>query len=78
MFGLGGEKGKKADLIFDLEQEVQDTAYHKQLIKIVEDRAQQIKGILRAGADKETYGSLGTLLHGYVALLKVIGRIRKV
>ena len=76
MFGLEGDKKKSGkDFVFDLESEIMDVNRYKELVDNVEKRTRKIKGLLRKGIKKEEYGQLGLLLAGYVALLKVVGRI---
>ena len=74
MFGL--EKKPRALFEFDLEKEVKgDPAKRQQLVKAVEEKIQEIKGLLRQGASSEDFDQYGVLLHGYAALQKVLGRI---
>jgi len=76
MFGLEGDKKKSGkEFVFDLESEIKDVNKYKELVDTVEKRTRRIKNMLRKGIKKEEYGQLGILLAGYVALLKVVGRI---
>ena len=77
MFGLEGDKKKDAEFVFDLEQEAKDLGRYRELIETIEKRSQEIKEILRKGVEKEDYNTFGVLLHGYAALLRVLGRINK-
>lgn len=74
MFGL--EKKPRAPFEFDLEQELRkDPAKARELLKTVETKIQEIKGILRQGAESKDFDSYGILLHGYAALQKVLTKI---
>lgn len=78
MFGLEDQKNKEnsKDFMFDLEQELQDKKKNKAHKKLVEERIQQIKAILRSGSVKEEFDQFGILLHGYTSLLKVMTRFK--
>lgn len=78
MFGLESDKGKKKSeaFVFDLEQELRDVKKQKEILEKIQDRLQQVKTVLRSGESKEEYNRLGTLLHGYTSLLKVITRVK--
>lgn len=78
MFGLEDQKnkGKSKDFMFDLEMELADKKENKAKKKLVEDRIQQIKAILRSGSVKEEFDQFGILLHGYTSLLKVMTRFK--
>lgn len=78
MFGLEDQKNKEnsKDFMFDLEQELQDKRKNKAHKKLVEERIQQIKAILRSGSVKEEFDQFGILLHGYTSLLKVMTRFK--
>jgi hypothetical protein len=67
MFGLGKDKKAEGAFTFVLEKEMQDPKNYQEYIR----------EILRKGADKKLYEEMGILLHGYAALLKVIGKMRK-
>lgn len=77
MFGLEGQKkGKGEELLFDIEKEIrEDPSKARELKQLIESRIQKIKEVLRTGDDKEIFDRLGTLLHGYNALLKVFARV---
>ena len=71
MFGF--EKKKKPIMFeFDLEKELKDDTRQKELMQKTETRIHDIKNSLRQGSDPESFGQLGTLLHGYSALLKIL------
>lgn len=76
MFGLEDHKKKKTvkAFVFDLEKDLKDKHKLKELRKMVEDRIQDIKKILRSGENKEEFDQFGVLLHGYTSFLKVISR----
>lgn len=78
MFGLEDQKNKGSgkDFMFDLEQELQDKKKNKAHKKLVEERIQQVKTILRSGSVKEEFDQFGILLHGYTSLLKVMTRFK--
>ena len=76
MFGL--EKKGRELFEFDLEKELKaNPSKIKELLKTVEDRIHEIKGVLRQGAQSEDFDKLGVLLHGYAALQRVLNRIAK-
>lgn len=78
MFGL--EDGKKEDgklFRFDLEKDLKDSKKAQEIKKTIRERMLQIKSVLREGESQEEFDRLGTLLHGYVSLLKVISRIEQ-
>ncbi|MGC1877758.1 MAG: DUF5398 family protein [Rhabdochlamydiaceae bacterium] len=74
MFGL--EKKGKPLFEFDLEKELKSNpSKAKDLLKTVDGRIQEIKNILRQGAESEDFDKFGILLHGYAALQKVLTKI---
>ena len=74
MFGL--EKKPKNFFEFDLEKEIKkDAKYAKKIKEGVEARIHELKADLRKGSGSEDFDNIGTLLHGYVAMQKVVGRI---
>ena len=74
MYGL--EKKGKAPFEFDLEKELKaNPTKIKDLLKVCEERIQEIKNLLRQGSDSSDYDNYGILLHGYAALQKVLTRI---
>ena len=76
MFGLEGQKKKKSteEFIFELEKEFKDPAKRREIQQRIEKRLQKIKDLLRTGYDQEEFNRLGSLLHGYNSLLKVMSR----
>ena len=65
MYGL--EKQPKEIFEFDLQKEIQTLA---------EERVQEIKKELRAGANEKEFSRLNVLLQGYTALQKVLKRVK--
>ena len=71
MFGL--EKGKKKEFkFFDLEKDLESTTKSQDLRKKAEEHVQELKGLIRKGADSKEFEELGILLHGYSALMKIL------
>lgn len=74
MFGL--EKEPKEPFLFDLEEDLKkDPAKAKAMMQEIETRIAEIKNLLRQGAETEDFDQYGILLHGYVALKKVLTRM---
>ena len=76
MFGM--ERGKKQPVDafeFDLEADLKDPGKLKATKEQVEERIAQLKTELRQGGDKENFDRAQTLLHGYLAIQKVLTRI---
>lgn len=74
MFGM--EKQPKAPFEFALEEELKSTpAKKKALLEEADACTQEIKSILRNGADTKDFDDYGILLHGYSALQKVVNKI---
>lgn len=74
MFGL--EKKDKPLFEFDLEKELKkEPGKAKELLKKTETALQEIKSMLRKGAENEDFENYGRLLHGYAALQRVLTRI---
>jgi hypothetical protein len=74
MFGL--EKKGKPPFEFDLEKEVKgNPSKAKDLLKVCEERIQELKSLLRQGANTADYDNYGILLHGYAALQKVLTKL---
>lgn len=76
MFGLENQKKKKKSepFVFELEKELKNAKKQQEIKKGVEAKVQKLKEFLRDGENKEEYDSLGSLLYGYTALLKVFSR----
>lgn len=79
MFGMEGTKKKKKveEYSFDLENELKDPGKLRALKERVEERIQQLKTLLRQGEDKNTFDQVQSLLHGYLAVQKVIQRVNR-
>ncbi len=79
MFGMdsGKKKKKAAEISFDLEQDLKDPGKLRAMKEQVEERITQLKGILRHGEDKKVFDQAQTLLHGYLAVQKVIQRVNR-
>ncbi|CDZ80872.1 hypothetical protein BN1013_01395 [Candidatus Rubidus massiliensis] len=77
MFGLEKQKkpgGKSDEFLYELEKELKHPVKRNTIKKKVESRIQQIKSALRGGIEQEDYDQLNTILRGYEAILKMIGR----
>lgn len=78
MFGLSDNKKKKAEpFVFELEKELKDPAKYKEIVSLLNDRMQKIKGVLREGIDQESLDQLGMIMQGYDAIFKVVARCLK-
>lgn len=77
MFGMesGSKKAPVETFEFDLEADLKDPGKLKATKEQVEERIQQLKTELRKGEDKEAFDKAQTLLHGYLAIQKVLGRV---
>jgi len=82
MFGLEQGKGKgkgKRDLFeFDLEKDLKNDPKKAQAISNqIDEKVKWLKEELRKGTATEDFETCGTLLHGYVAMQKVINRVEQ-
>ncbi len=79
MFGMGSDKKKNkvAEINFDLEDELKDPGKLRAYKEKIEERVVQLKSMLRQGEDKKVFDQTQTLLHGYLALQKVIQRANR-
>jgi hypothetical protein len=79
MFGMKDDKKKKkmADYSFDLEEDLKDPGKLRATKERVEERITQLKTMLRQGEDKQSFDQVQTLLHGYLAVQKVIQRTNR-
>ncbi len=77
MFGLGKEKKGPAfaEWEFDLEKELKDAGAMRKQKEEINQRTQELKTMFRQGEDQKSFDETQTLLHGYLAAQKVIGRI---
>ncbi len=72
MYGMNEGKGRKK-FAFDLEVEIEKNPHRrKELLEKAASRAHEIKTALREGSNENEFEPLGTLLHGYTALQKVL------
>ncbi|MCP5469552.1 MAG: DUF5398 family protein [Chlamydiales bacterium] len=78
MFGMeSGKKKKMADFTFDLENDIKDPGKLRALKEQVEERIGQLKNMLRGGGEKAEFDDAQTLLHGYLAVQKVLQRVNR-
>jgi hypothetical protein len=78
MFGMdSGKKKQVAGYSFDLEQDLKDPGKLRAMKEKIEERINQLKGQLRLGEDKKSFDQVQTLLHGYLAVQKVIQRVNR-
>ncbi|SCA63268.1 Uncharacterized protein CPn_0711/CP_0035/CPj0711/CpB0738 [Chlamydiales bacterium SCGC AG-110-P3] len=76
MFGLGSEKDdSKSEFLFDLERDVKNVDRYKEIIDTIDQRTSVIKELMRTGEKKEAFAKLAMVLHGYIAVLKVLARV---
>lgn len=76
MYGLEKKPGERFE--FDLEKEIKkDPIQGKKILEKAEHRMQEIKKLLREGANEKDFDKLGILLHGYSALQKVLKKVAK-
>jgi hypothetical protein len=74
MYGLG--KDEKKGFEFDLEKDLKNNPQKaKEIMKSAEAHVQELKGMLRGGSKGPEFDQLGTLLHGYTALQKVLSKL---
>ena len=74
MYGM--EKKGKAPFEFDLEKDLHsDPSKGREIIKKVDERVLELKGLLRQGSASADFEKYGTLLHGYTALQKVLSKV---
>lgn len=74
MFGM--EKKPKGPFAFDLEEDLhKDPKKAKALQKEINERTEELKNLLRQGAETEDFDDYGVLLHGYAALRKVLKKV---
>ncbi len=78
MFGLGGQKKKKGQEVhFDLEEDLKDPIKLRALKEKIDARSKQLKDQLRQGENKKVFDQAQTLLHGYLAVQKVLERVNR-
>lgn len=71
------QEEKTGRALFDLEKDMQDLYKAQEIQSGVQEKAQKITATLREGLDKESFEKHQTLLAGYLALQKVLGRINR-
>jgi D-hexose-6-phosphate mutarotase len=76
MFGLEShsESKNKKTFVFELEKEFKDPDLQKKIRERILDQLQLIKKQLHEGKEQDAFNVLGTVLHGYIAVLKVLDR----
>lgn len=74
MFGM--EKKEDTSFEYDLEKDLKSEKGDV-IIQEIEEKIKSVENQLRAGAGKEAYTQLSTLLKGYEALLLVSQTVRK-
>ncbi len=79
MFGMQSDKKKNkvADYSFDLEEDLKDPGKLRAMKEQVEVRISELKKMLREGKDQKSFDQTQTLLHGYLALQKVMQRVNR-
>jgi len=78
MFGLNSDKkgkGQKPLFKFPLETDLEDEKKCKKMMEHTEKQILDIKKQIKEGASSDEYEHLGTLLHAYSALLKIINKL---
>lgn len=74
MFDL--EKKPKEPFSFDFEKEMKENPEKaKKMLSIVQERMNDLKNMLRQGAETDDFDEYGVMLHGYAALERVLKRI---
>ena len=71
------KKGKTPEWTFDLEKDLKDPAKLKKTKDDLSNQIQALKNMLRLGEAKGTFDAAQTLLQGYLAVQKIIGRIER-
>jgi len=75
MFDLTKQKKSAVeDWLFDIEIDFKEPTKRKALKEQIDTRVQQLKTLLRQGEDKTLFDKTQTLLHGYLAMQKVLER----
>ncbi|MCH9611143.1 MAG: hypothetical protein S4CHLAM81_14830 [Chlamydiales bacterium] len=79
MFGMesGKQKKKMADFVFDLEADLKDPGKQRAVKEQVEARIAQLKNMLRSGGEQKEFDQVQALLHGYLAIQKVMQRVNR-
>lgn len=78
MFGMeSGKQKKMADFVFDLEADLKDPGKLRAMKEQIESRIAQLKAQLRSGGEQKDFDEAQTLLHGYLAVQKVMQRVNQ-
>ena len=79
MFGIKKESSGDStnDYKFDFEVDLENPATLRAKNEEVEARILQLKKLLREGGDKKSFEDAQALLHAYLAVQKVMGRINQ-
>lgn len=79
MFNMenSAKEEKSSRPLFDLERDMQDLNHAQEIKSEVQDKVHKLTMFLREGADKKSFEQQQTLLAGYLALQKVLGRINR-
>jgi hypothetical protein len=78
MFGLNKNKKDKSSkpfFKFPLETDLEDEDKLKVMMENAEAQILALKKTIKDGASPEEYEKIGTLLHAYSALLKILNRV---
>lgn len=76
MFDL--EKKPEEPFAFDLEADMKrDPKKAKAMLDDIQERMNELKNMLRAGAETDDFDEYGVMLHGYAAFERVLKRILK-
>lgn len=70
------QKKPEQPFAFDLEADLKkDPKKAKAMLDDVHERMNELKNMLRAGAETDDFDEYGVMLHGYAALERVLKRI---
>ena len=77
MFGLEKESNNKdpKKFKFDIEMDLKNVNKRREFREQVLGKINTIQGMLREGAEQEKVDQLGTLLYGYLGMLKTVDTI---
>lgn len=77
MFGMEQEKAKKApEFVYDLEAQAQSSTGFKALNDRLATAIAKLKTLMQSGADQAVYDKVTVVLIGYVALQKVVQKLK--
>lgn len=74
MFGGGKRKPPVESWEFDLEKDLKKPNELRAIKEKINSKVQNLKTIMRKGEDKNAFDQTQVLLHGYLAMQKVIQR----